>query len=372
TPSLVVEPGRGLTVTSADGNNQFNVRARVQMAASMGKTGDDTTVEAQIRTLRLYVTGNVLRPELKYLIQFAFGAGDFDKDSASPIFDAYVEYVKLRDFNVRAGQYFVPFDRARTIREFALQFVDRQSVVRELSLDRDVGLMFSSQDLFGLGGRLAYNAFVGGGDGRNRIATSSKAGPQKPGVLLVGRLTLRPFGPMDDDQEADLTRGHSPRMALGVAGGYNFASDRDKSTFGNTYTLGTFDYAHAASDLVFKFRGLSLLAEILYRKANRESHTGMVSGQMLTERSRSGYGYFVQGGQMLTRRFEVVARWEELKGTDRALKDVAKASGRTLGGGINLYVNAHFFKLQSDYFYTFGEHFQHGAHVARLQLDATF
>ncbi len=371
-PTFTLAPGKGFTVASADERYSLNLRARVQLRTTLGRDDDTTTLEAQVRTLRFFIAGNVLVPELKYLIQFAFGANDFDKDSSSPIFDAYVEYVKIRDLNVRAGQYFVPFDRARTIREFALQFVDRQAVVRELSLDRDVGIMFSSTDLFGLGGRLAYNAFIGGGDGRNRIATSSAVGPQKPGVLLIGRITVRPFGPFDDDMEGDLTRASNPRLAIGAAAGYNFASDRDKSTYGNTYTLGTFDYAHTAADLVFKWRGLSLLTEFLYRKADRETHTGTSNGQMLTERSRSGYGYFVQGGQLLTSRLELTARWEELKGTDRALKDVARASGRQVGGGMNFYVNGHFFKLQSDYFYAFGEQFRHGAHVARLQLDATF
>ena len=75
---------------------------------------------------------------------------------------------------------------------------------------------------------------------------------------------------------------------------------------------------------------------------------------------------------MLTSRLELTGRWEELKGTDPALRDAARASGRQLGGGLNFYVNAHAFKLQSDYFYIFGQNFDDGAHVARLQLDATF
>lgn len=372
-PSLSIAPGRGITIRSADKNNELSLRSRIQLRTTLNKDDQRTTNETQVRTLRFTISGNVLVPELKYVIQLAFGGGDFEKDSASPIFDAFVECTKLRDLNVRVGQFFVPFDRARTIREFALQFVDRQGPVRELSLDRDLGIMLSSSDLLGLGGRLAYNVFVGSGDGRNRFADSTNPhGPQAPGVLLVGRLTLRPMGPFDDDQEGDLTRSPKPRLAVGVAGAYNISSDRDKSTYGNTYKLGTFNYTHAAADLVFKWHGFSTLAEVLYRDANKDTLTATVNNQVTTESARTGYGYFVQAGQMLTRMLELTARWDELKGTNNALKTVARASGRQVGGGLNLYVNGHAFKIQTDYFYAFGRELEKGTHIARLQLDATF
>jgi len=372
-PEFALAPGKGLTVTSADKRFQIGLRSRIQLRTTLQKDDKQTQLEAQVRTLRFVVSGHALVPELKYLIQFAFGTNDFDSGNSSPIFDAFVEYNKVRDFNVRVGQFFVPFDRARTIREFALQFVDRQGVVRELTLDRDVGVMFSSQDLFGVGGRLAYHLFVGGGDGRNRVADAkNKYGPQAPGVLVVGRLIARPFGAFDDDQEGDLTRTAKPRLAVGVAGAYNISTDRDKSTYGATYTLGTYNYVHAAADLVFKWHGFSLLTEFVYREANKEQRVATVAGQTVTERSRSGYGYFAQVGQMLTEHLEVTARAEKLWGTDRALRDLARTSGRQVGGGLNVYLNAHAFKLQSDYFYVFGNDIGKGGHVARLQLDASF
>jgi len=372
-PDFVVAAGKGVIVTSADKRFQIGVRSRIQLRETFQKSDELTQLESQVRTLRLGIAGYALVPELKYLIQFAFGANDFENGNSSPIFDAFVEYTKQRDLNVRVGQFFVPFDRARTIREFALQFVDRQGVVRELTLDRDVGIMLSSQDLFGWNTRLGYHLFVGGGDGRNRVADlKNKYGPQTPGVLVVGRLIARPFGAFDEDQEGDITRSPKPHLALGVAGAYNISTNRDHSTYGATYTLGTFNYTHAAADLVFKWHGFSLLTEFLYRKANTEEHTGMVGTQTVTERSRSGYGYFAQLGQMVTSKLEVVARAEKLWGTDRALKELARTSGRQVGGGLNLYLNGHSFKLQSDYFYVFGDDIGKGSHVARLQLDASF
>lgn len=383
-PLFAAAPGKGLTVTTRDNRFQLTVRPRIQLRTALNhkKEGRDE-LEVNVRTLRLTFAGYALVPELKYTIQLAFGGGDFDNGSASPIFDAFVEYVGVRDLNVRVGQFFVPFDRARTIREFALQFVDRQNVVRELSMDRDVGVMLSSSDLGGLGSRLAYNIFIGGGDGRNRFADSKNPyGPQRPGVLFVGRLTVRPFGAFDDDQEGDLTRAAKPRLALGVAGAYNLASTRDRSTLGNTYTVSAYDYAHAAADLVFKLRGFSLLAEVLWREADSDSHastvaaSGSTPAKTTTEYSRSAWGYFAQAGQLVTRQLELTARFEELhakKGTDPALVKATKGdAGRQVGGGLNYYLNGHAFKIQSDYFYVFAAQSDKAAHVARLQLDATF
>jgi phosphate-selective porin OprO and OprP len=376
-PKVTVAPGRGVTITSPSGDYAINLRARVQLRAAFTTHEErPNDLEASIRTARFFVAGHLLVPELKYLMQLALANNDFERDNASPIFDAFLEYVAIRDLNIRVGQFFVPFDRARTIREFALQFVDRQTVVRELSLDRDFGLMLSSQDLFGTG-VLGYNLFLGSGDGRNRVLDAKNPnGPQKPGVLLVGRVTVRPFGAFDDDQEADLTRDARPRLAIGVAGGYNVRSNRDRSTLGATYTAGTFDYVHAAADLVFKWHGLSLLGEFLYRAADHRSNGTMpATGMPVVESSRSGYGYLAQAGQMLTQHVEVVARWEQLfarEPTDRALVDLADYGGRQLGGGVNVYLNGHLLKLQSDYFWVSGPKSGREQHIARLQLDASF
>lgn len=378
-PTFAAAPGKGATITSADNRFSLTLRSRIQLRAALTHFKEqEDQLEINVRTLRLSLGGHVLTPDLRYAIQLAFGGNDFDNGSSSPIFDAYIEYVGVRDLNVRVGQFFVPFDRARTIREFALQFVDRQQVVRELSLDRDVGVMLSSSDLFGLGSRLAYNVFVGSGDGRNRFAdTKNPNGPQKPGVLLVGRLTVRPFGAFDDDQEGDLTRGAKPRLALGVAGAYNIASSRPGSTTGTTYTVGTYNYTHAAADLVFKWHGFAVLAEGLYRKANDDSHTGKnAAGASVTEWSRSAHGWFVQASQMLTGKLELAGRFEDLHaqdGTDpNLIKTTSGNGGRQAGGAFNIYLNGHAFKLQTDYIHVFAKPSSQAAHVARLQIDASF
>ncbi len=376
--------GKGITATSADGNFEATFRSRIQLRESLSHDAAGTTNEVQVKTLRLFAQGHLFAPELKYVIQLAFGTGDFDKDSASPIFDAFVEYTKWRDLRVRVGQYFVPFDRARTIREFALQFVDRQIVVRELTLDRDVGLMLSSSDLLGLDGLLSYDLFVGGGDGRNRVADTKNArgGPQVLGGLLIGRLTLRPMGAFDDDREGDLTRSPKPRLALGIGGGANLSTSRPQSTYStngspSALRAGTFDYLHGAVDLVFKWHGFSLLTEGVVRRANKRTNTALdEDGVSFTEYSREGYGYCAQLGQMLTNELEVTGRWDALfaaRGTDPALRELVATRGRQAGLGLNYYFYGHLLKAQADYHVVFGPRTTDDLrHLVRLQLDASF
>ena len=230
--------------------------------------------------------------------------------------------------------------------------------------------MLSSSDLFGLKQWLAYHFFVGGGDGRNRV------GGAAPGPILVGRLALRPFGSFDDDSEGDLLRDPKPRLSIGVAGAWNHKTNRAQSTFGTTYTLGTIDYVHAAADVVFKWHGFSLLAEGVYRKGSTDFLEGTnAAGANLKEYSRSGWGYFVQAGVMASKYVELTARWDQLyalAGTDPTLVMLAATQGRQLGGGVNVYLNGHAFKLQGDYFYIWGPATRVGRHVARVVLDASF
>lgn len=368
-PEVTAAPGRGITVRSADGRFSLNVRARIQLRETLGFSQGRSTGEFQVRTGRLFFQGHVLSEDVRYFIQTGLTSADYEAGSPSPLYDAFVEYVGWRDVQLRAGQFFVPFDRARTIREFALQLVDRQQVVAELGVARDVGITLSSGDLGGHGGRWTYALGIFSGAGRNRT------GLEPLGFLYVARLGWRPFGEFDDDSEGDLERLPRPRLALGVAGAYNDRATRSRSTLGSNLTLGTVDFTHAAVDVVFKHSGFSLLAEALYRSASPGFREGTVNATPTREWASSGWGYMVQVGLMLSSHLEVAARWDELRAlgeTDPALVQLAQQQGQEAGAGLNYYLNGHLFKFQADYTLRFGQEPSPPTHLVRLQLDTTF
>jgi hypothetical protein len=360
--------GHGVTVTSDDDRFEMTLRGRVQIRNTLGLEDGQADNDLTVRTLRLHWEGHTFTPHLSYGVQLAFGPDELAGDSPSPVLDAYLEYDRWSPGILRVGQFFVPLDRARMMREWALQFVERQQVVTELGLDRDVGVVLWSQDVLGTGGHLGYHVGLFEGDGRNRI------GP-RPGMLPVARLVVRPFGAFDEEQEGDLERLRHPRLALGVAGAYSFRADRNRATTGDRFELGTVRYLHGAADLHFKMHGLSVLAEVLVRRGSPDVRTGVVDGESIREWSRSGWGYLVQLGYMLTHQVELTTRWEELRAlgtTDPDLVALVATTGREMGVGCNVYLNGHRLKVQTDYLVRFGEALSRARHEIRVAIDASF
>lgn len=371
-PRVRAALGQGVTVTAPGGAFELNLRARAQVRFTLtGEEGgaEDPATEFSIRRMRLVLQGHALSNALQYYIQLGFSNRDTESDLRLPLRDAYVTWTRLRDLQVRAGQMKVPFDRQRVISSSAQQFVDRSIVTGELNLDRDVGVQLFSRDLFGLGHRVGYQLGVFGGDGRNRLSSES-------GLLWVARLEFTPMGAFDDYVEADIERRASPRLAVGVGVAFNQNTRRARSTFETSYDRARFNYLHGEVDLSFKWRGLSVLGAALLRRADAAAYQSTsASGSTTVEYSRSSFGWFAQAGFLLTCHLEVVARYGDLRPTvlDAATVDPSQRRRHELGGGLNWYSHGHALKLQSDYFYFYGDGFSdRGEHQARVQMQLFF
>jgi hypothetical protein len=365
--TLFGAPGRGVTLATGDDFFSLTLRGRAQVRDTVVAADNaPVTNEVAIRTMRLIFSGHVYSRQTQYVVQLAFGAQDYEAGMVSPLYDAWVAFNHLRDLRVRVGQFFVPFDRARTNAEWGLHMIDRPLLVSEATLDRDVGVELSSDNLGGLG-FLAYRLGVFGGEGKNRLAAEA-------GLLYVARLQANVFGAFDDSVEGDQERLPRPRLAVGVAGAYNHNAFRQRSTQGATLQLGSFDYLHAAADVTLKWRGLYLFGEALYRRGDVDHHLGAAMGPP-SEHSRSLWGYVAQAGMMLTNRLELTARWEQafaLGDTDPALIATLRSQGNQFGAGLNWYQAGHGFKAQADYHYIFGDDFDRGRHQVRMQVQVSF
>jgi hypothetical protein len=369
--TVTAAPGKGFTVTSADGDFAMNLKARVQLRASLDALPDGELLSgAQVRTARLYWTGHVLAPENKYVVQLAVAGGDYRDGTISPIFDAYFDFDHNPNASVRVGQMFVPFDRLRTIREFALQITERPKPVSELTLDRDVGAYLYSDHVGGDDGVLAYRIGAFGGRGPNQLTSA------EPGGLGVARLELNPFGPFDSDQEGDQERRAEPKLMLGAAAAYHANTTRQKSTTGTTYVGGTADYLHLAADTVLKWHGLALEGEYVLRDAAEDEITSTADdGTTLVELTQSGSGVVGQASYAFTPHVELAGRYSRLwaaDGTDTAFVDKVTATGNEVAAGLNGYLNGHRFKVQGDWVALFGEPgFAEAQHSFHLALDVT-
>lgn len=367
-------PGEGATIEAGD-SYALNIKARMQLRYELAISAPDeageqaTSQSLSIGTARLYFGGHALTRKLKYLVQLAFAQRDYRDGATSPLYDAYLDWTPHRDFSLKVGQYFVPFDRLRTVSEWALQTGERPQPVQQLSLDRDVGVTVYSNSLFADDSPLALRLGVFGGSGTTLLGT------KEPGVLAVGRLELRPLGKIDDDREGDLERRPKPAIAIGAAVAQNWNTNRVKSGSGAYYQTGTVDYFHAAADAVFKWHGLALQGELILREGADDLVTG--TDPAAPEYSQSGRGWILQGSYLFPTPIELVARVSGLyarDGTDPAFVASTEATGQELAGAVNYYINGHKLKLQADYNARMPHDFDfsRALQTVHVQLDATF
>jgi hypothetical protein len=369
--SVRAEPGKGITFSAGD-RFSLQLRARIQYQIALSDptspaveegASDVLTTESQIRRFRLVLAGHAFTKELRYYIQLGMATRDMEADLLVPLRDAYVTWQPHRDIGVRFGQMKVPYGQQRIVSSSALQFVDRSIVTGEFNLDRDVGVYLMSEDFLGLGGRLMYQAGVFGGRGRNR-----SGGPEA--ALPFARVQVNPFGSFDHLSEADLSRRDQPRLALGLSGASNLASNRTRSTHGGVYTAGNFAFWHLGADLHFKWKGVSVLSEFFRRQADEPVLTAEPTpGRPVTDYSRSGRGYFVQAGYVLPFPLEVAARFGEIRPSRGTAPEARFPVQRELGGAVSYYFFEHSLKLQADYFRLFGDETQAERHQFRLQAQ---
>jgi hypothetical protein len=364
-PEVKAEFGKGVSFRRKDDAFSLTIRARMQTRFTHVEPvpdGEGASTDFMIRRLRFVLAGDAFQKKLSYYFQLGLSTLDVDPDAPSAVRDAYATWHLHRDLGLRFGQMKVPFDRQRNVSSSALQFADRSVVTGELNMERDVGVMFLSRDLFGLGGYLAYNLGVFGGDGRNRISGRS-------GLLAIARTEILPLGTFDDAYvEADIARSPRPRLAFAVSAAYNRDTDRPRSTIGRPFEGGV-DYAHLGVDWMFKWNGLSIIGALLHRDSRTEGHEIVSGGQTIREHTRSARGYFFQAGQMLTTRLEVAGRYGvllPLRPTDPSLGRL-----RELGGAVSWYFLEHALKIQADYFYLF-DAWRTGLHQVRVQAQVYF
>jgi hypothetical protein len=369
--------GEGVTIQAGD-RFSLNARSRFQIRYQLEVPPKDPAGQRRlsqlvnINTARLSLSGCAFRPELEYQIQFAFAGRDYRDGAVSPLYDAYLDYEAHRDLSLRAGQFLVPFDRLRTVRESALQMAERPRPVTEFALDRDVGVVFYSAHFLGDASPVAWRlgAFGGGGAHLSR--------GKEPGALLMGRVELRPLGDIDDDSEGDLKRRKNPALALGTAVAENWNTNRTRGTTGATFAGGTTDYRHAVVDLVFKWLGMAFEGEMLWRKASAATITSVdANGEDLTEYTRSGSGWVAQVSYVFDPPLEIVGRLAREKArahADPTLRSEADRRGQEMGAGVNYYVNGHKFKLQTSWIARTSTDFdfRQATHGLYALLDATF
>lgn len=349
--------GQGLTFSFNEGAYQFNVGGFIQPYMSYEKMQDlDADYEFNVKRAFFSLSGNALKEKVSFLLQT-----DFSQNS--PLMDAWVAYHPTSWLTITGGQKqsFVN-NKEMTYREDKLQFTSKSLLSTSFSdTGREFGLFIEAKfgTKFGIAPKLAITS----GDGRNSFGSDSRDADYG-GMKLGGRLDLYPLGYFTEGNErftADLAHESKPKVVVGFAASSNKGASSmvgeghgDFLLYDETGKDNLPDYAQVFTDLLFKYKGLSFLAEYANASATGldqpytdATGTTLLAPQQISEYLVLGDSYNLALGYVTTGGYSFDVRYgsnqpEFLNYTNSLLQDT---NGYSLG--VTKYFDAHNLKMQA-------------------------
>ncbi|HZI65007.1 MAG TPA: porin [Thermoanaerobaculia bacterium] len=274
----------------------------------------------RIRRFKTKFDGWIYTKDLTYELQLNW------PDTANPLEDANLDYDFTggkRLFRLKAGQFKAPFSHQQLTSSGSQQLVDRSILDSAFAPARQIGLQAWGQ----IGPETVpdfvdWRVGVFNGNGRTVSANDNDD------FQYVGRLMVSPWGSVGYS-ESNL---EAYDLRVSFAGEYNSNDTVVQPATGPR--TGTDVETFGAAVLLKAFKALFLYGQ--YFSGESESAAGV-------EADRDGW--LVQGGWLLTPRWEIAGRLAEFDpNTDTDDNDQTEWRG-----GISWYVNKHNWKIQADY-----------------------
>ncbi len=269
---------------------------------------------------RLRWSGFMFNPNLGYVIQLELAdpskvnETDNDRTKDVSLKDFAIDIKHYEKFNIRIGQFKVPFNRQQLAFFGDLQFVDTSLASKSFNANqtnaRDIGIMLN-------GGiddhKIEYFFGLFNGNGINQASNNDNTQ-----YLTVARVVLNPFGRMSIS-ESDVNDTQHQLLSIGAA----FAHDGGNT---NAATPGT--ASTLAFEFAYKYQGISAQGEYYFRDANNNPDAN---------------GGYVQGGIFVKpKTVEVAVRYALLNPSG------GNNNVEELTAGVNFFFAGHRRKLQID------------------------
>jgi hypothetical protein len=335
------EFGRGLRFTDRN-DNEMRIMGYLQPYAEFRQLLNDENPEDamrfRMRRIRLRVDGNIGNEKWSYRFQADLsGTGELLDGSSNFLLDAYLSYNFTRRIKLTLGQR-APYSDNRELfmNSNSLQLVERSRVTSAFATIREVGAFLEGN--FRLGSSTHYikpYLMLTNGDGPN-VFTKDLGG-----LKVATRIDYLPFGlftNLGQFNQADVVRERTPKLVFGGHASYNQGvSSRGGRESGAILYLDADnnlllpDYYKYGLDLMFKFRGFSMIAEFVRAGAvvpegitQRVRVDGsvtpdfVVNGQQdvanyILGRMIVGAGYNMQMGYMFKNGYSVDGRFTHLQ-----------------------------------------------------------
>jgi len=263
-PNLYSSIGKGVNIVAQDSSMSLKFNARIQTLFYATRVLDDASnIESGvlIRRARLKFGGFVFHPNVFYKLELGLSNKDIGSSGKTTdyhgiILDAVMKWKLGYGLEMWAGQTKLPGNRERVISSQNLQFVDRSFVNKMFNLDRDIGLQFRHHFTIGKF-EVRELLSISAGEGKNIVANN------KGGYDYTGRIEILPFGRFTskgDYSSADLERENFSKLALAITYDFNDDASREQGQLGD-FLPETRDLQSIIADLMFKYKGLSLMGE---------------------------------------------------------------------------------------------------------------
>lgn len=356
--------GKGIEFRAPQDYIVLQVGLRAQFLYTLDNKDSSLGNNLQIRRARLVFAGSLFGRHNRFRLQLAFSPKDMDWRLKTvrkiPLLDWHMDFTHLRDLQVRVGQARVPFARERLISSGRLAMIDRSIIDQEFQLDRDLGIVLYSKDLFGLK-RIRYFAGISTGEGHQGLTSIDL------GMMYSLRLEFVLAGQKIPTTQIDFSRSSKLRWSLGAAYSFIDKAKLTKGLTGSTYADGlTAQSHHMAADMLVVWSGWTLHSEFIVRKA-------AFNHDILGKTPRNGLGFFALLSYILP---QVPLAFSVRYALIRSLGNVTQTGLKeknSAGLAVGYYFVEHSLQLQADYFHFWGTSgFTKGSERVRIQLQASF
>ena len=357
TESKEFQLGDGLRFNINDGDYKFKIGGFIQGVYQYDKTvGLVATNYMNAKNAYLSISGSMMKEKVSFLVQNNFSNG-------KPLLDAWVAYNPISNLKITFGQkQTFTNNREMTFFEDKLQFIDRGIFSSKFAnLGREFGIFFESEFQEG-NCVIKPKVAVTSGDGLNSFGANSSDVDQG-GLKYGGRIDILPLGKFkegNDEYIADLKHEDKLKVLVGIAYSYNKgASEKvgeghgDFVLYNNTGSVKLPNYGKIYEDILFKYKGFSLLTEYINTHASSLSGSYLDAGATrplyLTEISEYlvlGDGYNVQAGYVTKSGYSFDLKYEKLNQEfDNNASLLLNQEGYTIG--FTKYFKGNNFKMQS-------------------------
>ena len=381
---------KGTHFESKDGNFSTNLQWRAQLRFHKGIRSDPREASAfggqhinnfEARRLRIKVGGHGYKYVKYYFevdLQPARTIGGETQQDRARIIDWRIDVQPYEWFGFRVGQWKINYNRERVDSSGRQQFVERSIVNREMTIDRQVGVLIKGRFNKGTPAEFRYYAGIFNGEGRAVLNPNAN-------MMKMARIQWNPLGVDLKWRQSDVKRHEKAGLSIAGAWATNHGactrwsssgcgSGIDGFVSGQTANGNRYEVDQWLFEVAYKYQGFSLQHEYHWKeiKDTTASQTYDMEG------SYAQVGYFLNEiAPSIPEELELAFRYAFVDQPDAEPSLILNNNTRReYTWAVNYFIAGHGNKITADFSYLTlddsSENKFYNENRFRLQWDISF